>query len=979
MASKNSNNMGPLQNLFDGIKKIIENMEIKNSKIAQSYETTSSRDKAEMWLNAKLKKDSYLTYKDYWTISMFQEVKSNTKITDIKKWMNEPLKTPYDYHDYLLKKGREAFLNSYEEENDYYRMLIGLPPYKTSKSDFLYITDETKELLHIESDEPIHKLSSLIQNKFMNTDEYQQLLIDNPDKTYLKYIGSLKVDLFTARKAKDFDIIRYPLDRADINPNLVKEFAKLYADYREYVMVILYNEQFEGLYENYRNFMGVLILSFTLMQISNKGLEMINSKNFLDDSILYEILSMYGIPSDITLPNEIRRDLVINMNKLIQEKGTKQVYYDIVDILGYENINIGKLLLVKGQQFDKENNYATNDKYEPYFLQVDLKDDNIYDTITKGNAPINDYYKITNADNTWWNLPDTEKIIKESKYSIADSKYITIEAVISQIRYLFESIYFSRMILDNKKYTDTFMIGIPEIFGTEMVSLFDLMIFIIAAMCMNNGLTGEFITEETLLRATAGFNFDIDFDLFEKYLDDSIYLDKEKIRDFMKNLTIKTPNDINRLYNEIMYPMREWIENKIVSADNKDEYIEYENIYRALFTYDATKNSFLEDFEKPIEIIKKNYGLSDDELQQYQNFYPRTLTGESITFDEFKDSKYNPFLNRNNSVDWYIHVVIDTVDGREDRGYLYFNDILNCDDVRLLTNKNGTRIFMDYNDPDIGWEINKKAVDKALELIDKLDDNDLKDAAFPFEVLIPNTKGKIIFKDTKLSPILRSGSYKKILRDKISMDCEGLANPPQTYQEYLYRKNEKLYNLLVKDNRFELDKQSWLNDISKIIVTIENELDMHMKYFEQSILGTELFFKPLVTLINHFKSTFVNIAKTSLKYTFTDKMDAGGNSNMFKLFDEVTFIIHYITLANRGYTSQFGLYDAIHSLKYKIILDDKSNIIILKDNDLKVNKRQTSSGSLRMVDEIKFFKNGKELDPDGDESRWFVGESNVGR
>ena len=66
------------------------------------------------------------------------------------------------------------------------------------------------------------------------------------------------------------------------------------------------------------------------------------------------------------------------------------------------------------------------------------------------------------------------------------------------------------------------------------------------------------------------------------------------------------------------------------------------------------------------------------------------------------------------------------------------------------------------------------------------------------------------------------------------------------------------------NNRFIIDKESWLEDVMKIVLAVETELNLHMKYYEQSILGSELFFKPLTTLINHFKSTFIHIANILL-------------------------------------------------------------------------------------------------------------------
>lgn len=983
MDSKDSKQTDPLQDLFSDIKKILDFIEIKDMSEATKYETTESKNNADMWINARLGVDTYSTYRMHWTVSMFQEVVSNAKLNDIRYWIEHPYNVPVDFRENLLKRGREAFISSYEEKNDYYRMLNGLPSYGTPEAEYIYLTEPTRNQLHA-TDDPIHLLSPLIQNNYMGTDEYKEVLKNNPDKKYLKYLGLYKIDIFSARRAKDFDIIRYPLNRSDINPNLINTFASLYDDYREYVMTTLYNQNLEGVYNNYRSFMGVLIMSFVLLQINNKATESISSRKFLDDSVLHIILSMYDIPRTLLMTNEVRRNLVINMLKLVREKGTDDIYYDLITILGYQDIIVSKLMLMKGQKFDKDNNYVTTSDIEPYFLQVDLQDANPYDTITSGSAPIHEYHKIVDDDPTWWDLPDTQKILKESNYTIADSKYIMIEAVIHQIKYLFESIYFTRLILDNKTFTDEFLIEIPEIFGTEMVSIYDLMVFIISATCMNNSLSGEIISEESKLIATAGFNFDMDLDSFTEFINTTEYVDKERVMAFMENLTMKNPADINRLFNDVMYPMREWLELKISNADNRREYIEYESIYRALYTYDATRNSFLNDFEVPLESIRKKYGLSVDELLAYQHFYPRTISGEAVTIDIYNASinetryKY-PFLERYKPIDWWIHVIIETPYGDDDRGYVYFHDILNSNDIRELTNPDGTRVFMDYEDGEIGWEVNTQAVEKALYLIDKLDEKALHSAYFQVNTPVLNSGGKVFKEGDMLPATIRAGIYKEILKEKLLMDIQGLAVPPKTYVEYLYRKNPKLYNLLVGGDRFNLDKESWLNDVMRIVMAVETELNLHMKYFEQSVVGSELFFKPLITLIKHFKSTYVNFAKTGLKYMFADKIDTGGNSNMFKLYDEVKFIVHFVTLANRGFDSQFGLYDTEHRAKFHILMKDRSEILRMVGTGFDAEVREERMGSIHIVDEMKFFKNGKPIDPSGDPSSWYSGEPGTGR
>jgi hypothetical protein len=180
----------------------------------------------------------------------------------------------------------------------------------------------------------------------------------------------------------------------------------------------------------------------------------------------------------------------------------------------------------------------------------------------------------------------------------------------------------------------------------------------------------------------------------------------------------------------------------------------------------------------------------------------------------------------------------------------------------------------------------------------------------------------------------------------------------------------------MEDDRFNTNKDAWLDDVLKVVLAVETELDLHMKYFEQSVVGTSLFFKPLITLIKYFKSTFVNFAKTEFNYIFDDKMDAGGNCNMIKLFDEVLFKIHFVTLGNTGYESQLGFYDAIHKMTKHILMKDRSTLMNKSINIFEESGKPIRMGSVGLVDEVKFYKNGTELDPDGSKAYWIHGEDN---
>lgn len=990
--------INPIQDIFLDIEKIISFMVVKNKIEAEKYETMETAKESALWITAIMQQDTYLTYHDLYTHAMFQEITPNIRYQIVEDWLRNIYNVPLIYRDHLLKTGRKIVIDRYVEGNNYYRMLNGQPPIEATEADYIYLSDTLKQLYGVSDNIPIHKLSDTIQNKYLLTDEYKTVLMNNPNKEYLRYIGLYRIDIFVARRARDFQLVRYlPMDRSDINPYLMKEFASLYNKYRDYIITTVYNEEYVDLFVNYREFMSLMIISFVLMQICNKAVEHTSDKRFLDDNIIQTIFQMYGIPRSLIMTQEVKRRLVVALNKLIQEKSTNPVFYDLIKILNYDDVVISKFMLMKQQQFDHGQAMFSDGtpintpedmdllvtidpetgkphkslSTDIYFQAVDLKSDNPYHDIVTMKTKSFGYSEITEPDPRWWELPDTQNLIQNKYYTNADSKYIMIESVINQTTALFESIYFMRMLLDNKDFTDTFMLTVPEVFGNTNISLFDLAIFLVAAMCENSNLTGEIITTASGLLAIAGFNFDLDLDLFKEFLNTTKYVDREKLLRFISNLSMRNPSDINRLFNEMMLPLKDWLTYEMSQTQNRTQFNEYEKIYRSLFVYDAVRSVFVESFVPPISRIKLEYKLSNSDWLAFSLFYPHTAAGETLTIDmmdQYPD--YFPFLGNSvgESKTWYVSTP------RGDK--VYFYDIMNREDLRYKTDINGNTI----KDP-IWWNvdvIDNSVVQSVIGNINALSDSELNNSYFKVRTFIPGTN-QVYEAGDRLPVIIRNEIFKNLLISKIQMDMSGEAQPARTYKEYIARKNPKLYSLFSKA---EYAHDDWMNDMMNIVVAIENSLNMHMKYFEQSVVGPDMFFKPLITLIKYFKSHMVDFARSGLRYIFSDKIDTGGNSNMLKMFDEIGKLIYHIILAGRGEKAEFGLYDAKNKMKYNLIMNDASEIIqttARNDSGKIINLRKYYMGSTRLVDECKFFKNGKDIDPSGQPSNWYPGESGVGR
>ena len=1125
----------PLSNLFFQLEKIMQYVVVKNNREAEKYETVETARDAALYLSMLLEQDNYMSYARYYEDWMFQEVDPTLREDFIGYWLKEPSLIPGKFRDHLKEHGREIVLNGYVEKNDYYRMLMGEPPLADGLEDFIYVPEAVRASIHtnhIIPNVPMHMMQPSDQEAIVNwhnRDDYwfQKLLENHPDKPYLRYMGNRRIDPFVARRARDFQLIRYmPMeDSGGVNPYLLKEFATLYDDYRDYVVFTLYNREFEDVFENYRPFMALLITAITLMQICNKSVEHMTDFRFLDDKIIATVFDMYSIPRSliVTMTAEVQRKLATNLMKLIRGKATNTVLYDVVNILGMKDVTISKLMLMRQQKFDEDGtaifsdgspiltwkdmdkvqelNHQTNtptkelaledslddedwervaDQEEehplrglPHFQAVDLKDKNPYASIVGEKSPIFDYHSITSGDPRWWDLQETRNLIRNKHYTNADSKYIMVESMIRETEYLYEIVYFMRMILDNKSQTDQIMIAIPELFGVTKMSLFDLMVFLLAAMSFNNGLDGTIITSASGLLAVAGFNFEIDMAHFTRFLEDTEMVDKEKVMEFMRNITVTTPSSIKFIYDEVMIPFRDWLTLQVSQAPDVKTFREYDAIYRSTFSYDIAQQVFITDFIPPIDTLLARYDISREDMQKFQLFYPHSADGKAMTIDEFYDDietptsqGYNPFLGNmmGQEKTWYVET---------GRGNLYFYDVLNSTDLRYVIDENGKRVpnpvFWNGTTYDTG------AIETAINGIRALPPNELGNAFFKVDTLIPDTYQYIpgIRKDayggissiTYLpDSITAERIFKDILIDKIELDMSGEAEIPATYEEYLRRRNPILHDLFKKAHT---SKNEWLSIIMIIVLAIEAELDMYLKYFEQAVAGNEMFFKPLITLIKYFKSYMIDFSRCSLKYIFDSKADAGGGSNMLKLFDDIYAIKWYIFQ-----NDEFGLYDTEHLTKHRWLIKDRAMMIknisgevtelletdptfetkylidnfradpdelpgtggysemiaevtelkedgVLLDNfkatpdtlppqggdtvfsvdvtefsvetpgelievsreilQHEVISRRNWIGSLRMVDEAKFFLNGREEEPDGRLSFWLSGEEGVGR
>ena len=104
--------------------------------------------------------------------------------------------------------GRPAYYNSlsgkyeiiYDEPNNYYRMLMGLP--NKEDDEYVYNTD-----LRWSTTIPIHEMPKIDRLEMERAGILDELLKKYPSKEYIAYLGKKYIDPFIARIADRFEIL----------------------------------------------------------------------------------------------------------------------------------------------------------------------------------------------------------------------------------------------------------------------------------------------------------------------------------------------------------------------------------------------------------------------------------------------------------------------------------------------------------------------------------------------------------------------------------------------------------------------------------------------------------------------------------------------------------------------------------------------------------------------------------------------------
>lgn len=609
-----------IEYIMSDIRTITENVIIKYTNEAEKYESLDSQRGADRYVNAMLERDIFSSHAYF-----DRDAISKAGITDLNELeacYQDKWNIPYKKRDLVLKYQREITINEYDEQNDYYRVMIGKPPIDTPEEEFIYLTEAQMEYYKIDEVRPIHDYPTEIQIKLERV-VIPELITLYPDREYLKHMGSKAVNLVRAREAKNFEII---FTDAVLDNVFLRAFFETYDFCREYFMSTIYNKAMNGRYDLYDNYIAMCIMIMTIQRMIVDTIKTAIDRDFYDIVNLKKFFDCYGVPFFEELPLDYQRSIVKNMNMLIRRKSTDMCLYDITNILMLNNIDIYKYYLVRERLLDENGEpiikYKTSydeygneiqeldyeAMYDFYFQSTDIYEPNVIVAI-ENKANKYHYNEVIDEDVHWWEDDDLIKEKYERQFNFIETKYLGVNIMQNLTRLIYDTVYFIHLLVDNKDTTtpietrifnsDAMKTGTDYLylqldrFTPVPVSIFDAVVIMCALVCKKNSMKGNIITQHAgKILSVLGFNFEADFELIRNSITKYKYHFRDKsILKYLDLLDIKKVEDIETLYNNFSN-FAEFCKERIANTEDIYEYRAYKELFKVFTVREEVGNAF---------------------------------------------------------------------------------------------------------------------------------------------------------------------------------------------------------------------------------------------------------------------------------------------------------------------------------------------------------------------------------------------------
>lgn len=555
------------------------------------------------------------------------------------------------HHGYETPSG---WVSVYEERNDYYRMLNGLPG--INETHFIYNTD-----LRWPTDIPVHELSLVSRLEMEEAGVLDKLYAANPDAEYLKYCGSRMISVYKARVANRFEILlRNSIDSA----TLEEDFESVYTSCCNLVNSVFYSDAFKKTNILYENFLAMCILFMTLQTMQYHYLSVDVIRDFYDTESIKYVYDSYSVPFYNEIPLEYHRKIVKNINTLIGYKGSSQVFFDLFDIFN-TNMSIYTYYLTKVHRFDENGNpefviktdedgnpiydkygnpVLESSNYDIAFARGEIYQDpalSVADSINKS-----EYDETIAGDPYWVDDAYVKNVIENSSFNFNETKYIGVQTTFDLLKIAYENAYIFKMIVDNKSITNNLILQWPDV-GINP-SYYQVFIYLAAIVCKYHGYEGLISDNLPYTAAVLGYDFKKSATIIQDTIDNNPYLrTNTELKNKIMGMKITNVNSVNTTFGNLQ-EIESMLISGYINATTKDEFNAYRDLYNTLMTskiidevYTVDDGSVAESFN---ELLK---AIAPDLYTRYITMTESELENElTVITDKLEESlinlKYSP-------------------------------------------------------------------------------------------------------------------------------------------------------------------------------------------------------------------------------------------------------------------------------------------------------------------------------------------------
>lgn len=914
MNSNQTNAQNPMSEYLLKLQLIVNNAEFKNKTEANKYETLETKQAGDEYVRAMTKTDMF----EYYTYDPKEVYKVMDDMTDfsdqtILSLIQKPHMIPQSVKNVLLERMREHVIANYVERNKYYVMLTGNP---FPGSDDYPAEDDVlvpekfyklyKDDSEIEKNMAIHDMPYKYQELFINSPYYAEVLKANPTKEYLKYLGSNAIPIHISRPAKDGDILRINMNKlstyhdifgnVNVSADIIHTFIHVYNETRDYVYFNL-RGNFNDIYPNYDSFIRFLTIYMAIGSVMNEFMKQSTSMLSMNGATANNFFMLYGLPS-VIMGGQTMIEFLKKFRLLLMDKGTN-VVYRVKDLIGYEYTDIYTLVMVKQQIFQngipvyhKDDDGNLLPKQEIVFRRLGTTDDNTSYFKYRESTESYTVEEITSGDPRWWNTPEVEQMLQDMNYTLSNSKYIQLSTHLSMTDIWWQCVILLRGLLDNKNETMFTSMNINiNIDGESNISIFEAVLVLVVLMNWH-------------LKDNKGYQMNGNM-----YLPNGMYDGKEVCLDLLfnglnddgspKDLVLGLPykltsfdfrirenkpdfynsiKDLDYIEPDIFLPMLNSVLNR--ESNNVGEVLMTD--VKLIYKYLETKlrlTQTVHEFRQVTDVFS-NLFLVDPVRNWYDN--------ESFNIDQILMETYDITIAELNSLKNFFKQ-----DDEPQFSVVY---------------KNITYPISLY------YVLNASASDYEINNVYPFRDEGFI-TAFTHTLTTYNC---VKFMLSAISSGIKN-NYKSIILDKIILDTGDTVDGPKTFESLLFRTNSSIYRYLIsiKDN-----SDAILFLMRDIIRALEEYTNSNLSALEFKVIGVDEYFHILKEVISYFKSYMVEYTKDEFVYLFDGLWDCGGNSNMLKLFDEITSGIIEI-LAKSSLT----MFDVSSADMYKKFGDDCRDVM----------------------------------------------------